>query len=70
MITRHGRSASTVSTVLPNSVVPTRGGSGMTMRVRAHLARLVDDQAARLAGAHLLDVAGDAPPALHAWPAR
>ena len=30
MITRHGRSARTVSTVLPNSVVPVRGGSGMT----------------------------------------
>ncbi len=31
MITRAGRSARTVSTVLPNVVVPVRGGSGSTI---------------------------------------
>ena len=67
MITRHGRSASTVSSVRPNSDVPVRrGGSAITNRARVDLARLLHDPAARLARADLLPVAGDAPSAAHA----
>ena len=47
MITRQGRSARTVSSVLPNSACRVRGGSGSTIaRARISL-RLVDDDAAR-----------------------
>ena len=71
MITRHGRSASTVSSVLPNSE---RAGDAPRQRHhdrrRAHVGRLLDDPAPGLAGADLLDVAGDPPPALDLAPAR
>ena len=71
MITRQGRSASTVSSVLPNSDVPSiRSRQRHHDRGRAHVARLLDDPPAGLAGAHALDVAGDAPARPAPWPAR
>ena len=55
MITRHGRSASTVSSVWPKSDPARRGRQRHHDRARVHLARLVDDQPAGLAGADLLE---------------
>ena len=67
MITRHGRSASTVSSVLPNSDAPlTRSRQRHHDRRRAHVDGLLDDPAPGLAGAHPLDVAGHARARLHA----
>ena len=71
MITRHGRSASTVSSVRPNSDdVLRRLGGGHHDRAGPDLARLVHDPPARLTGADLLPVAGHAPAADHAGPSR
>ena len=67
MITRQGRSASTVSSVLPNSEAPlTRCGQRHHDRRRAHVGGLLDDPPPGLAGAHALDVAGHARADLHA----
>ena len=67
MITRQGRSASTVSSVLPNSDFPVAARRQRHhQRARLDLARLLDDPPAGLARAHLLPVAGHAPPAAHA----
>ena len=67
MITRQGRSASTVSSVLPNSEAPlTRCGQRHHDRRRAHVGRLLDDPPPGLAGAHALDVPGHARADLHA----
>ena len=65
MITRQGRSASTVSIVLPNTDAPEIAlGQREHDGRRAHVLRLLDDPAAGLPGAHLLPVPGDAPAAL------
>jgi len=65
MITRHGRSVSTVSSVFPNSeaaVDPAR--QRHHDRGRAHLHRLLHDPPAGLARAHALDrrTLGSRPP--------
>ncbi len=66
-MTRHGRSASTVSSVLPNSEAPlTRSRQRHHDRRRAHVDRLLDDPPPGLAGAHPLDVPGHARAGLHA----
>ena len=67
MITRQGRSLSTVSSVLPNSDAPVRrGGSDITI-ARARISfGLLHDAAAALPRAHLLPVPGHPPPAAHA----
>ena len=64
MITRHGRSARTVSTVLPNRRRADPRRQRHDERVGAHRARLLDDQPAAAAGTHALDMAVHAPPAL------
>ena len=67
MITRHGRSASTVSSVLPNSDAPLmRCGSGIT--IAAARMSVASSMIRRPAwpGAHALDVAGHARAGLHA----
>ena len=65
MITRQGRSASTVSSDLPNSDIPVRRRERHDDRPRVDLIRLLDDPASGLAWAHLLPVAGDAAARLH-----
>ena len=66
MITRQGRSASTVSSVRPKSEAPVRlGGSVHHDRPGLDLARLVHDAAPGLARPHLLPVPGHAPAAEH-----
>ena len=63
MITRHGRSDSTVSSVLPNSVLPPRGGIGMTIACARISFASCTITTAGLPRARLLPVAGHAAPA-------
>ena len=64
-MTRQGRSASTVSTVLPKIVVPVRGGSGMTIAC-ARIARASSmTTRAPWPGADLDHPPADAPPDEH-----
>ena len=64
MITRHGRSASTVSTVLPNTRARRCAAAAAARSPGAHLAASSTIIAPGAARAHLLDVAGHAPAAL------